>query len=86
MGTNDFWTNVYNQVHNWISTLGLAIALAVAEYLINNQDKDWTWKAVLIACLGAFVKYFLTRDDHVKTTQAVEKAAVTGEVPGKEES
>lgn len=67
-----FWTNVYGQVHNLISTVGLAVALAVGEYLIDNQT--WTWKAVAIAAIGAIVKYLATRDDHRKTVRAVNKA------------
>lgn len=69
---NSFWVNVYGQVHNLITTVGLAIALAVGEYLLDNQT--WTWKAVIVAAIGAFVKYIATKDDHNKTEKAVKKA------------
>lgn len=74
-----FWKNAYNQLRNWVTTVGLAIVLAVGEYLLDNQT--WTWKAVIVAAIGAFVKYFATRDDHKKTDKAVKLAAVTGEIP-----
>jgi hypothetical protein len=69
---NSFWTNVYQQIHNFWTTVGLAIALAVGEYLLDNQT--WTWKAVIIAAVGAAIKYLATRDDHKKTGKAVKKA------------
>jgi hypothetical protein len=66
--------NIYDQFHNWVTTVGLAIALAVCEYLLDNSE--WTWRAALVAGVGAFVKYFATRDDHKKTRKAVGEAVI----------
>lgn len=68
---SELFKNVYGQIKNFWSTVGLAIVLALAEYLIDNQT--WTWKAALVAGLGAFVKYFVTRDDHKKTVEVVKE-------------
>jgi hypothetical protein len=81
---NSFWMNVYGQVHNWLTTFGLFIVLGLAQYVLDNET--WTWRGLVIALAGALIKYAATRDDHVKTGQAVQKAAATGEVPGKEQS
>jgi hypothetical protein len=69
---NAFWKNAYDQLRNWVTTVGLAIVLAICEYLLENQT--WTWKAAIVAAAGAIVKYFVTRDDHKKTRKAVKHA------------
>jgi hypothetical protein len=75
--------NIYDQFHNWVTTVGLAIALAMCEYLLENSE--WTWKAALVAGVGAFVKYMITRDDHKKTKKAVGEAVIkTQEILEKE--
>jgi hypothetical protein len=71
---NFSWTNVYGQLHNIWSTIGIAVALALGEYIIDNADSGWTWKALVIAAVGAAVKYAVTHDDHAKTQQAVKTA------------
>ncbi len=67
-----FWVNVYNQLHNWISTVGLFILLELAQYALDNAT--WTWRGLVVSVAGAILKYFATRDDHIKTQQAVKKA------------
>jgi hypothetical protein len=74
LNDNTFWKNAYGQIRNFWSTIGLAIALAVCEYLLENSE--WTWRAALVAGVGAFVKYFATRDDHKKTRKAVGEAVI----------
>jgi hypothetical protein len=72
--SNSFWTNIFGQIRNIWSTIGLAIVLAVGEYIIDNADSSWTWKAAFIAAVGAAVKYAVTHIDHAKTEKAVQKA------------
>lgn len=81
---NDFWTNAYNQLHNWITTVGLFIFLGLCQYALDNET--WTWRGLIVAVAGASVKYVLTRDDHIKTARVAPKPAATGEAPGKEQS
>jgi hypothetical protein len=76
---NNLWTNIYGQLHNWFQTVGVFIVAAVCSYFVENTE--WTWKGVATAAAAAFVANVFTRDDHRKTDKAVEKAAVTGEVP-----
>jgi hypothetical protein len=79
MGTNDFWTNAYLQVHNLWSTIGIALAIALAQFILDNET--FTLRMVVVTLLGAGLKYYATRDDHKKTDEAVKNVAVTGEVP-----
>lgn len=82
---DNFWTNIFNQLHSFWQAVGVFIVGSIATYLINTAANEWTWQGILVSACAAFVTYGLTRDDHNKTAKAVEKAATTGEVPGKEE-
>jgi peptidoglycan/LPS O-acetylase OafA/YrhL len=81
---NSFWLNVWGQVHTWLQTIGAFVITGVCYYLVEHDSADWTWKGLIVAVASAVLTYGLTKNDHNKTAQAVEKAAVTGEVPGKE--
>lgn len=83
--------NFLGQFHNWLTTAGVAIVLAIALYVVG--DADWTVRGAIVVGLGAFAKWLSTFDDHkkakkeiVKLNKAVKTAAITGEIPGKEES
>lgn len=78
------WKNAYDQLHNWLTTVGLFIFLELCQYALDNQT--WTWRGLIVSVAGAILKYFATRDDHVKTVRAVDKAVLTGKVPEKEQS
>jgi hypothetical protein len=80
---NDFWTNVYGQIHYWWQAAGIGIVSAVALYIVGNAD--WTVRGAIVVVVTGLTAA-LTRDDHKKTEQvAAQKAAGAGEVPGKEQ-
>lgn len=81
---DNFWQNVFGQLHSWWQAVGVFVVGAVATYLINTAANEWTWQGILVSACLAFVTYGFSRVDHKKTEKAVGKAAVTGEVPGKE--
>jgi hypothetical protein len=80
---SNFWKNAFGQIHYWWQAVGLGIVSAVALYVVGNAD--WTVRGAIVVIVTGLTAA-LTRDDHKKTDKAVDKAAITHEVPGKEES
>lgn len=76
-----FFLNVWGQVHNFWQTVGIFILIAVVSYLYDTATNEWSWSGLITAALGALLTYGFTHNDHVKTAQAVDKAASTGETP-----
>jgi membrane protein implicated in regulation of membrane protease activity len=81
-----FWKNIYNQIHSFWQAIGIFLVGAIATYIVNTASNQWSWQGIAVSLASAVLTYGLTKNDHNKTAQAVEKAAVTGEVPGKEQS
>lgn len=81
---DNFWKNAFGQFRVWFQTTGIFIVAALVSYFVENSE--WTWKGFGAAVAAALLNYVFTADDHKKTAKAAEKAAVTGEVPGKEVS
>jgi hypothetical protein len=63
--------NFLGQFHNWLTTAGVAIILAIALYVAG--DSDWTIRGVVVIGLGAFAKWLATHYDHKKAKEAVKK-------------
>lgn len=77
----DFWQNVYGQIHALWQTFGIAVLTELCYYIVQHDSADWTWKGLIVSAATGCLTYILTKRDHIKTEKAVEKAAVTGEVP-----
>jgi hypothetical protein len=75
--------NFLGQFHNWVTTVGVAIVIAIALYVAG--DADWTVRGALVVGLGALAKWLSTSDDHKKGKKAVGEAVIkTQEILEKE--
>lgn len=66
---DNFWKNIYGQVHYWWQGVGIFVVIAVGLYIAGNAD--WTMRG-LVGIIAGAVAAALTRIDHKKTDQAVE--------------
>ncbi|MBN9393422.1 MAG: hypothetical protein J0I20_35655 [Chloroflexi bacterium] len=83
---DNFWTNVFGQIHAIWQGIGIFVLGTIASYVLATDPDAWNWRGVLVSAITGAATYILTRVDHKQVDKAVNKAAVTGEVPGKEAS
>jgi hypothetical protein len=79
-------TNIYGQVKAVWQGIGIFVLGTVASYILATDPDAWNWRGVLVSAVTGGATYIVTRVDHKQADKAVNKAAITGEVPGKEES
>ncbi|MBA3829909.1 MAG: hypothetical protein H0X33_13295 [Taibaiella sp.] len=72
-------TDYVGMIRNWWSTIGIFLLLEGLQYFIDNLA--FSWRGLAVAVAAAFIKHSVTSFDHTVAKKAVEKAAVTGEVP-----
>jgi hypothetical protein len=71
---NSFWLNIYGQIHNLWQTVGIFLVGTLATYLVNTATNEWSWQGIIVSLAAAVATYGLTKNDHAKTGQAVQKA------------